>query len=93
MVAKNNVCEAKELFLACVTQRTGVSVEKEPFILPSAQCVNSDRQWRVVGLSVPVKSACVSIPCQVKLIASKRTILILTFIQYPLNVSNSIYLK
>lgn len=65
-MAKNNVSEVRELFLACVRQRTGVSAEKELFILRCAPCVNSDRQWRVVGLSVPVKSACVSIPCQVK---------------------------
>lgn len=77
MVAKNNVSGVRELFLACVRQRTRVSVEKELFILSSVQCVNSDRQWRLVGLSVPVKSACVSIPCQVKLMASKRTTLIL----------------
>lgn len=80
MVAKNNVSELRQLFLACVRQRTRVSVEKELFILSSARCVNSDRQWRVVGLSVPVKSACVSIPCQVKLIVSKITLLILTFL-------------
>lgn len=72
MEAKNNVSEVRELFLACVRQRTRVSVEKELFILSSVQCVNSDRQWRVVDLSVSVKSACVSIPCQVKLMASKK---------------------
>lgn len=70
-----------------------MSVEKELFILSSVQCVNSDRQWRVVGLSVPVKSACVSIPCQVKPTASKGTVLILTFMQYSLNVSQRIYLN
>lgn len=84
VVAKNNVSEARDLFLACVRQRTGVSVEKELFILCSAQCVNSDRQWRVVGLSVPVKSACVPTPCQVKLTSSKITILIWTFILHIL---------
>ena len=70
-----------------------MSVEKELFILSSVQCVNSDRQWRVVGLSVPVKSACVSTPCQVKLMVSKGTILILTFMQNSLNVSKRIYLS
>lgn len=73
MVAKNNVSEVRERFLACVTES---ELEKELFILSSMQCVNSDRQWRVVGLSVPVKSASVSIPCQVKVMASTRTILI-----------------
>lgn len=43
-----------------------MSVEKELFILASVQCVNSDRQWLEGGSSLPVKSACVSIPCQVK---------------------------
>lgn len=36
VVAKNNVSEVRELFLACVRQRTRVSVEKELFILSSA---------------------------------------------------------
>lgn len=65
-------------------------MKKELFILSSAKSVNSDRQWRVVDLSVHVKSACVSIPCQVTFIASERTILILTFLRYTLNLSNSI---
>lgn len=96
MPAKNNVSEVRELFLACIRQRTRVSIEKELFILSSAQCVNSDRQWLVVGLSVPVKSACVSIPCQVKFIANKRRFILAIFKTYILHnicVYVGIYLK
>lgn len=87
MVARNNVSEVRELFLAVIRQRIGVSVKKELFILSCAEC----KQLQTVAGGW-LECACEKCLCfgtmSGKTHSKEKDILTFLLVRCPVNMSN-----